>query len=126
MSVTVEFAQLIKDALAPLGHIAVQRMFGGAGIYCDGIMFGLVGDGVIYLKADDLNKKDFEAESLGPFVYHGKGRPIQMSYWQAPERLLDDPDEMREWAAKAIAAARRAKAGQTSKRKRPPTKDPES
>lgn len=109
MSVGAEFAEFLKDQLAGFGPVTIKRMFGGAGIYRDGLMFALVADEVVYFKADDINRPDFEAEGLSPFVYDAKaGKNIIMSYWRAPERCLDDPAEMAEWARKAHAAALRA------------------
>jgi DNA transformation protein len=88
----------------------MRRMFGGAGIYADGVMFGLIADDTLYLKANDETKRNFEAEGLGPFVYEGGGRTVAMSYWRIPERLLDDPDEMVAWARIALGVAQRAAA----------------
>jgi DNA transformation protein and related proteins len=83
-------------------------MFGGAGIYADGTIFGLVADGVIYLKADQHTVPDFEREGLKPFTYEGKGgKLIALPYWRMPDRLYDDPDELARWAQVALAAARR-------------------
>lgn len=93
-----------------LGPVNVRRMFGGAGVYADGVMFGLIAEDTLYLKGDVETKRDFEAEGLCPFVYEGRGRKISMSYWRAPERLLDDPDELVVWARTALEAARRAAA----------------
>ena len=116
MSVAPGFAQLLQESLAPLGLIAVRNMFGGAGVYCDGIMFALVADGeTLYLKGDPSTRADFEAEGCGPFVYDGKGKPITMSYWRMPERLLDEPEEMVEWALKALRIARLGAAGKAGK-----------
>ncbi len=108
MSVSEGFAAHLKECLAGLGPVEIKRMFGGGGVYADGIMFGLIADDVLFLKADDTSKPAFEAENLGPFVYSGKGKPITMSYWRTPERLMDDPDEMTVWARTALAVARRA------------------
>ncbi len=93
-----------------LGPVSMRRMFGGAGIYADGVMFGLIADDTLYLKANDETKRNFEAEGLGPFVYEGGGRTVAMSYWRIPERLLDDPDEMVAWARIALGVAQRAAA----------------
>jgi DNA transformation protein len=101
------FLELVRDALEPLGPVMVRRMFGGAGIYCDGVMCALVADATLYLKTDAASRAAFEAEGLGPFTYAGKGKPVTMSYWRAPERLLDDPDELVAWAGKALEVARR-------------------
>lgn len=101
------FLDFLRDALAGLGPVLVRRMFGGAGIYCDGVMFALVSDDTLYLKADAGSRAAFEVEGQGPFVYQGKGRPVAMSYWRAPDRLLEDPEDLLAWARTALAVARR-------------------
>jgi DNA transformation protein len=84
-------------------------MFGGAGIYHNGLMFALIADDVLYLKADETTRQDFELEGLSPFSYRVKGgKNTVMSYWRAPERCLDDPSEMTSWAKKAFSAAAKA------------------
>lgn len=110
MSASKGFIELLKDSMRDLGPVNVRRMFGGAGVYADGVMFGLIAEDTLYLKGDVETKRDFEAEGLCPFVYEGRGRKISMSYWRAPERLLDDPDELVVWARTALEAARRAAA----------------
>jgi DNA transformation protein and related proteins len=92
-------------------------MFGGAGIFADGVMIGLIADGVIYLKADEHSSPAFEAEGLGPFTYGKVGKRVIMSYWRMPERLYDDLDELARWAADALAAARRGAAASRGPRK---------
>ena len=120
MAVSTGFSEMLQDVLAPLGRIAVRRMFGGAGVYCDGVMFGLVVDGdTLFLKGDDTTKAAFEAEGCGPFVYGGKGKPITMSYWRMPDRLLDDSDEMADWARTALAVARRRAASKQPAKTKP-------
>ena len=104
------FAEFLREQLAPLGNVVLRRMFGGAGVFCDGLMFGIVADDVLFLKADDSNRPAFEAEGLGPLTYEAKGRTVQLPYWQVPERLFDEPEEMVEWARAALVAARRAAA----------------
>ena len=81
-------------------------MFGGAGVYCDGLMFGLIARETLYFKADDSNRPAFEAEGMDAFTYEGRNKPIRMSYWRLPERLLDEPEEMVEWARAAMAGCR--------------------
>lgn len=84
-------------------------MFGGQGIYRDGIMFALVADGELYFKADDQSADRFQSVGSEPFTYKGKGKPITMSYWRLPDTALDDPEELRDWADLAYQAAMRAK-----------------
>jgi DNA transformation protein and related proteins len=111
MAVSAEFIEFLKDQLRSLGAITTQRMFSGASLYCDGIVFALVLRDTLYFKVDDGNRRDYEAEGLQPFTYEAKGQTRRIgAYWQAPERLLDEPDEMLEWARSALAAARRAAA----------------
>lgn len=89
-------------------------MFGGYGVFLDGVMFGLIADGDLYLKVDDANREDFVGAGLGPFVYGGKDRPTTMSYHRAPEPI-EDWRILEPWARGALDAARRAAA----KRSRP-------
>jgi len=106
---SAEFLELVRDHLGSLGTIRIGRMFGGTGIYCDGVMFAFVSDDTLYLKVDEGNREDFEARSLGPFCYQTKnGRTVATSYCRAPDELLDDPDELLTWARAALEAARRA------------------
>lgn len=111
MSTSSAYLAFLTEQLAGLGGVRARRMFGGAGIFCDDVMIGLVIEEVLYFKADDASRGDFEAEGLEPFTYETKdGRRTVMSYWRAPERLFDEPDEMLAWARKALAAARRSAA----------------
>ena len=96
----------IVELFSCFGPVSVRRMFGGAGIYADGTMFGLVADGTIYLKAAENNAAMFDREGLAPFTYaRGKGEGIVMSYRRMPDRLYDDPEELAVWARAALAAA---------------------
>lgn len=98
--------------------VSVRGMFGGAGVFRQGIMFGLsIEEGRIALKADAVNSPDFVAEGQTQWTYpHKSGKQMSMGYWHVPERLLDEPDEFRLWAQKAFEAALRADA------KKPPGK----
>jgi DNA transformation protein len=105
------FAEFLRDQLAPLGRIAMRRMFGKTGVFCDGFMLGMVRDNTLYFRVDDDNRAAFkEAESLPPLDYQKKGGTIDLSFWRAPERLFDEPDELVIWARAALAAARRVAA----------------
>jgi len=105
----------IHELFTPFRPVTVKRMFGGAGIYAEGLMFGIVFDGAIYLRVDSASIPDFEREGSAPFVYrHAKnpkhaGRPSQ-AFWRLPERLYDDPDELAVWAGRSLAIAEHKKA----------------
>ena len=105
------FAEFLRDQLAPLGRVTMRRMFGKTGVFCNGLMFGMVTNDTLYFRVDDHNRVVFkEAESVPPLNYEKKGRTIDLSFWRAPERLLDEPDELVTWARAALAAARRVAA----------------
>ncbi len=105
------FAEFVREQLAPLGRVTMRRMFGKTGVFCDGLMFGMVTDNTLYLRVDDHNRAAFkEAESFPPLNYEKKGSTIDLSFWRAPERLFDEPDELVTWARVALAAAGRVAA----------------
>lgn len=110
MTASPDFITFVQELFAPLGGISIRRMFGGAGVYCRGLMFGLIYEDTIYLKADAESRKAFEARGCGPFIYDGKGKPVATSYWQMPAELIDDADQAVNWAKTALAVARAAKA----------------
>jgi DNA transformation protein len=83
-------------------------MFGGAGVYADGVMFALVADGEAFLRADDDLAGRLAAEGSRPFVHKRGGRPVTMGYWRLPDAALDDPEAAGAWARAALAVARRA------------------
>jgi DNA transformation protein len=105
------FAEFLRDQLAPLGRVTMRRMFGKTGVFCNGLMFGMVTNDTLYFRVDDHNRAAFkEAESAPPLSYEKNGSTIDLSFWRAPERLLDEPDELVTWARAALAAARRVAA----------------
>jgi DNA transformation protein len=108
--VALDDPERLKELLSAFGPVAIRRMFGGVGIFAEGIMFALVYDGELYLKADAETIPAYRTEGSGPFAYGAKGRRIVMSYWQLPDRLLDDADELAQWARSALRAAQRSAA----------------
>jgi len=111
------FAEFLREQLAPLGRITMRRMFGKTGVFCNGLMLGMVTDDTFYVRVDDHNRTVFkEAESVPPLNYEKQGRTIDLAFWRVPEHLLDEPDELVAWARAALAAAHRvaAKRGQTA------------
>ena len=113
------FGEFLREQLAPLGRVTLRRMFGKTGVFCDGLMFGVVTEDTLYFRVDDHNREAFkEAESFPPLRYQKQGRTIALSFWRAPERLLDEPDELVAWAREALAAAARV-AAKSPRRARP-------
>ena len=111
MVASAGFAEFLRDQLAPLGRLAMRRMFGKTGVFCDGVMFAMVRDDTLYFRVDEQNRAAFkEAEALPPLDYEKQGRSIDLAFWQAPERLMDEPEELLAWARIALEAARRVAA----------------
>ncbi len=110
-----EFVDSLEAVFASFGPVRARRMFGGYGIYHDGLMFGLVADDVLYLKADAQSAEQFAEQGLQPFVYDRKGKNITMSYYLAPAEIFDAPDLARLWAVRAFEAALRGRKAKSAK-----------
>lgn len=102
-------ADFLQDLFEPVGRVTFRRMFGGEGVFRDGLMFGLVSDDILYFKADALTAARFDAEGCGPFVFESSRGLVETSYRRIPERLYDEPDEFAEWALSAFEVAVRAR-----------------
>lgn len=111
MVASTEYASFLRDQLAALGHVTVRRMFGKSGVFCVGVMLGMVTENVLYFRVDSLNRETFkEAESSPSLNYVKGGCTIDLSFWRAPDRLFDEPEELITWARAALAAAHRVAA----------------
>jgi len=120
VAVSESLVALLQEQLEPLGRITFRRMFSGAGVYCDGVIFGLILRDTLHFKVDDGNRAAYAAEGMEPFSYEAQGKIRQIgAYWRVPERLFDESDEMVAWARAALAAGRRAAAGKAGKKSRP-------
>jgi DNA transformation protein len=104
-----ELCDHLCDLLAPLGAVTYRAMFGGFGVYLDGVIFALVDDGVLYLKTDDETRRRHEERGCGPFRPY-PDRDVAMGYHEVPAELLDDADELCDWARAAQGVALRARA----------------
>jgi DNA transformation protein and related proteins len=116
------FADVLREQLAPLGHVSLRRMFGKTGVFCDGLMLAMVRDDALYFRVDDDNRALFkEAEAFPPLNYEKGGGSIDLAFWRAPERLFDEPEEFLVWARAALGAAQRVAAKRAApKRKKKP------
>lgn len=107
----------LLDLFAGFGPVTLRRMFSGYGVSRDGINFALVLRGAMYLRADERTIPRFETEGAKPFQYTARGKTVTLgSYWQLPERLYDDVDELAGWARDAFEAARQAQALKKAKK----------
>lgn len=106
---TDSYATSCLDVLSVVGSVRSRRMFGGHGIYHGSLMFALVADDVLYMKADEETRAVFKAAGSSPFVYAGKdGRRVTISYWEMPPEGFESPTVAERWATLALDAARRA------------------
>jgi DNA transformation protein len=118
MAARSELLDHLVDQLTPLGEARGRPMFGGHGVYLDGLIIGLIAFDMFYLKVDDQNRADFEAAGSAPFSYDTKsGTNTITAYWEVPADVLDDADQLRAWAMKSLAVSRRAGAKSARKPK---------
>jgi DNA transformation protein len=108
MGVSDEYLTYVLEQLEDVGSVEARRMFGGAGIYYRGVMFALVADDVLYLKADDSNRDDFERAGMGAFCPFPDKATV-MSYYEAPADVLESKERLGRWAEKALRVAERQK-----------------
>lgn len=106
-----EFVEYLKEVFEQFGQIHSRKMFGGYGIYHDGVMFGLVADDTLYLKADETTAEYFEEKGLCRFEYDKGDKTVRMSYYLAPDDIFDNPEDAAHWARRAYEVAFRAKSG---------------
>lgn len=113
-----EYVAHIVDLLQFIGPVESKSMFGGFGMFLEGLMFGLVAGNELYLKVDTQNLQDYEDLGLQAFSFEKNGRQIKMSYYQAPEEAMEDAELLSDWASNAYDAAMRAAAKKGGKRKK--------
>ena len=115
MAVSESFKEFVRDLLAEFGPVTIRNMFGGAGVYADGVMFAILADDTLYLKTNAVSAFAYASEDMTPFKYTPRGKAaVAMPYWEVPPRLLEQPEELVACQAHDIALASRAPA----KRKR--------
>ena len=106
MTVTTAFMDFACELFSGLGPTRARRMFGGAGVYAHEVMFALIAEDVIYIKAEGRLAEDLEAEGCEPFIFTPKsGKPTDMGYRRLPEAALDDPENAERWGRRALDLA---------------------
>ena len=109
MAVHESYLVFVLDQLGGAGEVVSKKMFGGAGIYLEGFMVGLIYQNSLYLRGGSANMERFKQANCPQFIPEAKTKSIKMPYWQVPEEVMEDKEELREWALEALAAAREAK-----------------
>ncbi len=113
------FGSYLRDLLGGLGPVSLRRMFGGQGLYHEGVMIGLVIGEELFLKTDERTREAFVQADGQPFVFHGKGRLVTTSYWTPPAEAMESAQAMQPWARLACVAAVRNAASKPLAKKRP-------
>jgi DNA transformation protein len=116
MSVSDDYREFVLEQLAPAGRVSSRRMFGGVGLYLDGLFFALIDDDTLYFKTDDSNRPRFQAAGSRPFCPYPDRPEYQMGYWQVPAEVLEDVDELKVWARAALAVALRSRSPRNPRR----------
>ncbi|MGJ7901845.1 TfoX/Sxy family protein [Lysobacter sp. 1R34A] len=112
------FIAHLRDLASAFGALSARSMFGGHGVYHDGVMIALVIDEAVYLKVDPQTEPRFRAAGCEPFVYTRQRKPVELSFWSVPESAMDSPQDMKPWLALAYQAAlRKANAAPPKKAK---------
>lgn len=117
MAISPQYKEFLHELFEPVGTVEVKRMFGGAGVFYQGVMIALYATEQLYLKSDSESAAAYDEAGSEAFNYETKkGTRGVMSYRAMPEACFDDPDELQTWARIAIDAAFREDA------KKPPSK----
>ena len=103
MPVNDGYREYVMERLECVGQVTARDMFGGVGIYFEGLFCALIAEDVLYFKVDDMNRPDYEAAGMGPFRSGGQ----TMQFYEVPEDVLEDEEKLRLWAGKALDVARR-------------------
>ena len=108
MAVDRAFVAHLTEQLAPIGGITGRAMFGGYGFWHEGQMFALLdSESTLYFKVDDSNRAAYESAGSAQFAPPMPQRraPMTMPYYTVPPELIDDGDQLREWARASIEVA---------------------
>lgn len=105
LKVSDAFRTFVLDQLDELGDVAPKAMFGGVGLYCRGVFFGIMARDVLYLKVDDRNRADYERAGMRPFKPYPGPQSGTMEYYAVPLDVLESARDLEEWARKAVAVA---------------------
>jgi DNA transformation protein and related proteins len=105
-----EFIEYVMELFGPFGTVGARPMFGGHGVYLDGLMFAIVSEDMLFLKADEMNRAEFEHAGCEIFGYARKGKRATLNFFRAPEEAMESPELMLPWARTAYAAALRTNA----------------
>ncbi len=109
------FIAYAVELLSRVGPVRARAMFGGHGVYCRGVMIGLVDDDELFLKTDEATRARFEEAGCRRWIYEGGGRRMESSYFRPPDEAHESPEDMEPWGRLAREAALRAGAAKRAR-----------
>jgi DNA transformation protein len=122
MAVTDDFRDFVLEQLGPAGRVTPRAMFGGVGLYLDGLFFALIDDDTLYFKADAATRARYEQAGSKPFCPFPDQPDKAMAYWQVPADVLEDADELAAWAREAMGVALAKKGRRPARRRASPAR----
>ena len=108
MALNEKFVAYIENQLSEFGEFQTRKMFGGVGFFKQKVMFGKIGGDTFRLKVDESNKKQYEEKGMKPFYSEKKKKG--MPYWEVPEDVIEDKEELAKWVHQSFEIAKRAAA----------------
>jgi DNA transformation protein and related proteins len=99
------FKDFVLDQLRDLEEVEARRMFGGYGIYQDETFFGIIHTGRLYFKVDESTAGDYRRLKMKPFRPNAK--QTLKSYYQVPVEVIENGEQLAEWAERAIRCQRK-------------------
>ena len=102
------YRDFVLDQLRSLEGLVCRAMFGGYGLYLGPDFFGILHDGRLYFKTDEATRERYRSRGMGPFAPSEK--QILKSYYEVPEEIVEDDDQLASWAKEAAALKGRGKA----------------
>ena len=117
MAVTDDFRDFVLEQLAGAGRVTPRRMFGGIGLYLDGLFFALIADDVLYFKTDDASRPRYQRAGTRPFCPYPDRPELSMGYWEVPAEVLEDAEQLAAWAREAMQVALTAKSAKPARRR---------
>jgi DNA transformation protein and related proteins len=117
MAPSAQYKEYVLEQLQPIGPVRAGRFFGGVGLYCEGAQFAMMIGNCVYFVVDDATRPRYEQAGMQAFSYLTKNGRIQVRrYFQLPQEILEDAEQLRVWANDATVIAKRSPAKKSKAR----------
>jgi DNA transformation protein and related proteins len=122
MAVQPQYLAYILEQLEGLGNLRSRRMFGGVGLYCGELFFGLIDDDTLFFKSDSTNSAEYIARKMPRFMPFPDRPEAVMAYYQVPADIIEDAESLTAWARKSVAVALNSRAAKSKPARRSPAR----